>query len=459
MRFAARKLPDMRVLPDQAELIGVPQALTTALGERLASARLRAVDRPSEAAALVMIGHVLGDGAPIDLHWRCLVSLREALQAGAQTILLLQDTGGDFSGGTSAGFLGGLAGLARTARAEWPGRDVRMFDIALERLGAGEAARALIAALGSDAPELGLPGHGEGRVPVLGVIAGEGGKAPGLADKPVWLVSGGARGVTADCVVELARRSGGCFALLGRSVPSPWPQNVAPCDDLRQLRGLLARAASERGDKLSPGEINASAQNALAGREIRATLQRLQSVGARAQYFPCDLADRSAVRQTVVAASEAFGPVTGLVHGAGVLADRLMAEKTREEFDRVFSTKVTGLAHLLDALDLDALTHIALFSSAATAFGNAGQADYAIANEVLNRVAWAVKAAAPGKCVKSFNWGPWDGGMVDETLARQFRARGVSLISRAAGAGVFADQMLAGHPGDVELVIGESWTA
>ena len=66
-----------------------------------------------------------------------------------------------------------------------------------------------------------------------------------------------------------------------------------------------------------------------------------------------------------------------------------------------------------------------VLSSAAARTGNAGQADYAAANEVLNRVAHYTKQRFPHMCVRSIGWGPWEGGMVSPELARHFASRGV----------------------------------
>ena len=56
-----------------------------------------------------------------------------------------------------------------------------------------------------------------------------------------------------------------------------------------------------------------------------------------------------------------YGPIRGIVHGAGVLADRLIVDKTREQFALVYGTKVTGLRALLAATAGDELRFIALF--------------------------------------------------------------------------------------------------
>ncbi len=178
-----------------------------------------------------------------------------------------------------------------------------------------------------------------------------------------------------------------------------------------------------------------------------------------AAYYPCDIANGEAVAGAVGEVEARFGQVTGIIHGAGVLADRWITDKTREDFEKVYTTKVGGLQALLGAVEPRRLTHIALFSSAAAQFGNPGQADYAVANEVLNRVAHKLKADMAQVRIKSFNWGPWDGGMVTPAHASHFESLGVPLIARKAGAAVFAEQLLCGRRDDVELVIGEPWKA
>ena len=75
--------------------------------------------------------------------------------------------------------------------------------------------------------------------------------------------------------------------------------------------------------------------------------------------------------------------------GAGVLADRLIVDQTDEQFDRVFNTKIEGLRSLLANLSDDPLQVICMFSSVSARCGNNGQSTYAMANEILNKVAWA----------------------------------------------------------------------
>ena len=119
---------------------------------------------------------------------------------------------------------------------------------------------------------------------------------------------------------------------------------------------------------------------------------RFKTAGSEARYIALDIRDRAAVAQSLDEVRGDWGPIAGLVHGAGVLADKLIAELTPERFEAVFSTKVEGLEALLDATRKDPLRFIALFSSVAARNGNPGQAAYAMANEVMNRVAHAEAA-------------------------------------------------------------------
>jgi hypothetical protein len=140
-----------------------------------------------------------------------------------------------------------------------------------------------------------------------------------------------------------------------------------------------------------------------------------------------------------------------------VLADKAIAEKTEEQFDRVFDTKIRGFAALLDATQNDPLDFLCVFSSVAARAGNPGQCDYALSNETLNRVAAAERVRRGGKClVRSFGWGPWEGGMVTPGLRALFESRGVPLISLQAGAQALVDELRTGPTGHSELVIGGS---
>ena len=98
---------------------------------------------------------------------------------------------------------------------------------------------------------------------------------------------------------------------------------------------------------------------------------------------------------------------------------------------------------------------LCLFSSVAARGGNTGQADYAMANEVLNKVAVSERVRRGGNCVvKSLGWGPWAGGMVGPGLEAHFAAMGVPLIPLDEGARLLVAELASPQVDEVELVIG-----
>jgi NAD(P)-dependent dehydrogenase (short-subunit alcohol dehydrogenase family) len=424
------------------EITAADPASAEALQAGLAAAGIKAtlVSSPSGTAGTVLFTEGLTDAAMTARHWAAMEACRNAKHAGA-TLVFLQRMSADT----------GLEGLARTLRREWPDSSAHCWTL-LDNV-AGDMLAPWLAQPGQD---LWISPDGTARRATLG---------PLLAPAPLpafqaglWLVTGGARGVTAACAIELAHQSGGTFILAGRSAETPWPTGIAETTDLKTLRGLMAGAAVKRGEKPSPAAIDKASRAAIAGLEIRSTLAQINAAGADAHYLPIDTSDAASVTAALATIHQRFGPITGLVHGAGVLADRLVEEKTEAELRRVFATKAEGFFHILSGIDRSALRHVGLFSSASAFFGNRGQSDYAMANAILANAGRALHAELPSAQVKVFDWGPWEGGMVDATLATHFKEQGVPLIPLAEGARIFAHELLAGDPTDIELVVGTVWS-
>ena len=348
---------------------------------------------------------------------------------------------------------GALAGLAKTLAIEWPTVTCRAFDLDPSMapvLAATELAREVQR---RDGPvETGLSA-GVRRGLVMKPAAPPPGTPLALDENSVVLITGGARGVTADVALGMARRWRPILVLLGRS-PAPagtydWCKQVPEGAPLK--KALLQRLRGD-GTTVTPAELERAYREALAEREITETLERLRAAGSKVEYRPVDVRDAAAVRD-VVREARALGTLAGLVHGAGVIHDKLIEDKTPEQFDRVFETKVLGLRNLLDALHDEALRFVAMFSSIAGRTGNKGQSDYAMANEGLNKMAVELKGQRAGCHVVSIGWGPWQGGMVTPELERQFLAQGISAIPRDEGVQFFLDEIAAGRATDTEIVV------
>ncbi len=354
---------------------------------------------------------------------------------------------------------GALAGLTKTAAREWQGVICRSLDISpdwqdLEQISKA-AADLLLSDPESVPPEVGLS---ESHVvaPELTPAPRETGSIS-LSPQDVLIVTGGGRGVTAEAALALAQAAPCRMVLLGRS-PNPCqePDWLAGIKGPKEIKKAIL-THEFKGQKAHPKEVEARFRFWQANREIHATLTRISATGAQITYFQQDVLETATLPSLFEKIRRDFGPIKGLIHGAGVLHDRLILEKEPAQFERVYRTKVDALTALLAALESDDLKYLVLFSSVSARIGNKGQADYAMANEVLNKMAWQQRQRRPQCKVVSINWGPWDGGMVDPGLKREFQRQGVSLIPLHDGAQAMVTEMSTAVDEPAEVVIGATF--
>ena len=353
-------------------------------------------------------------------------------------------------------FAGGAGALLKTLAQELPSVSVKALGLASPDAAPDEIARRIVDELWSGGPEVEvvLAASGERLTPIAVPCPIGPGVVPALAPGAVVVASGGARGVTARALLALARRVPARFALLGRSALPVEDDGLAAARDEGALRALLLSRAQAAGESPSPRALDARVRDVLAGREVRATLAAFAAAGAEARYLQVDVRDADAVLAAVSDVRRTWGPVAAVVHGAGVLADALLRDKTDEAFARVLETKLLGLHALLEATLEDALGDLVLFSSIAGWAGNPGQADYALASAVLGQVAAAEALRRGPSCrVRSLLWGPWAGGMVTDVVAARMQARGVPLLALDQGADAFVREMSAADAGDAAVVL------
>ncbi|WP_440579256.1 SDR family oxidoreductase [Streptomyces sp. AC154] len=419
---------------------------------------------PSDARAVIHLGALTSDATPDgarEVHRSALRAARAVSTArsagGGGLFVTVQDTGGDFGlGGGEPGraWLGGVAGLARTAAKEWPDASVKVIDCRRGGRGEEEVATAIVRELlaGGTDPEVGLRADGTRTLMRLVPERVTPGGTPRISADSVIVATGGARGVTAAALLDLARTHRPQIVLLGRTEPSAEPAGLASATDEPALTRLLAERAGPDAADTSPARIAERAQEILAAREVRATVAGLEAAGSPVRYIRVDVRDGDALAAALCDVRETWGPVTGIVHGAGVLADSRIADKTDAQAELVMSSKVDSLRALLAATADDPLDTICLFSSVAAVFGNPGQGDYAMANEVLHQVASAEQSRRPGSLVRCVAWGPWQGGMVTPALAAHFDRSGVPLIPLDQGAAAFTAE-LDGTVGEARVVL------
>jgi NAD(P)-dependent dehydrogenase (short-subunit alcohol dehydrogenase family) len=386
--------------------------------------------------------------------------LRRAGAAGGAVLLAATGLGGSLGFGDALpddyfpGH-GGVAGFAKCLAFEWPEVLVRVVDLDGGRP-AGELADRLLAELGDPDGPIEVGHAGSRRVtwePYAAPLPPAANGEPLLGPDETVLVTGGARGITALVALELARRYRPNLVLVGRS---PLPDETEAADTAgltaaADVKAALIARGKREGRPVAAAAVEAAYQRLMQDREIRTNLARLRQTGARVQYHAADVRDPVALA-AVLDDLEKRGGLAGVIHGAGVIEDRLVRDKTPESFDRVFGTKADSALLLAERLRPDRLKFCVFFASIASRYGNKGQADYAAANEVLSKLALGLDRRWPCRVV-SVAWGPWSGtGMVAD-LARHLTQRGLRLITPEQGPALLVDELALGRKGDVEVII------
>lgn len=387
--------------------------------------------------------------------------LLSAAAAGGACLLAATQLGGDFAAGADSRrdfspAQASIAGLLKTAAHELPAVRAKVLDFgALDDI--GQAAAAVLAETGA-ADGLTEVGYRDGVRTMITLrqtpVDSHQVAIPALDDRSVLLVTGGARGITASVVQELAERYRPTVVLVGRS-PLP-PEQEAPETagllSARDLKAALLRSMSSAGEPAALAEVEAAYGRLLREREMRGNLRRLQRSGATVEYHALDVRDGDALAALIDDVYRRLGRLDGVIHGAGVVEDRLIKDKTVDSLRRVVSTKLDSAFVLSRSLRPQSLKFLVFFSSVSGRFGNRGQGDYAAANEVLNKLAALLDRDWPGRVV-SINWGPWDAGMVSDELRQQFAQRGVSLVPVDVGCQRLVEEINGGRPGEVEVLI------
>ncbi|MBD2183270.1 SDR family NAD(P)-dependent oxidoreductase [Planktothrix sp. FACHB-1355] len=281
-----------------------------------------------------------------------------------------------------------------------------------------------------------------------------------ITSDSVVLVTGGARGITAEIAVDLAQ-SGCSLIVVGRSPLTAETPETATIENAAQLRQALVKSALGSGKSPTPVQIETQLQQLLTQRAIRQNLEKFKRSGAKVEYLSVDVRNAAEFGNLIDGIYSRYGRLDAVIHGAGIIEDKLIVDKTIASFDRVFDTKVDSAFILSRHLRPESLKLLVFFSSVAGRYGNRGQSDYGAANEVVNRLAWQLHKRWPNTRVVAINWGPWDTtGMASEGVKRQFKERGIIPIPLEAGREFFVRELCFGRKQETEVIAGEGpWEA
>jgi enediyne polyketide synthase len=204
----------------------------------------------------------------------------------------------------------------------------------------------------------------EPQLKVLWPEQSEAGSALGADD--LVLVTGGGKGITAECALTLARSYGCRLALLGRSHP-------------------------ERDE------------------ELQNNLDRFRNANVKFGYFSVDLTDEAATSETIQRIQSELGTVTAVLHGAGINNPKPLEDLTERDLRTTLEVKVIGLLNILRALGENNLRLLLTFGSIIGRTGLQGEGHYGLANEWLRMEVEEWQHQHPACHCLNLEWSVWAG--------------------------------------------------
>ncbi|MCA9564028.1 MAG: SDR family NAD(P)-dependent oxidoreductase, partial [Myxococcales bacterium] len=220
--------------------------------------------------------------------------------------------------------------------------------------------------------------------------------------------------------------------------------------DLEEEKARLKLELAKEHARVTPAMVREAIEPLRKGLELKSFVDSLSAQGVRFHYVSCDVTDRKAVEQALSEAQAQVGPITRVIHGAGLQVSRALVEKEFFEARSVFATKVAGISNILQALRRNELRSVISFGSVTGRYGNAGQVDYAAANDALAKLTATVANTRPECAATTICWTAWDdvGMAVDSGTRGLMKAEGVELLPSEEGAALCLRLLEAGIAGE-----------
>ena len=249
--------------------------------------------------------------------------------------------------------------------------------------------------------------------PVLSLLTAATTAPPQFSVGDVMLVTGGGKGIAAECALALAREYGVRLGLIGRAEPGSDPA-------------------------------------------LAANLERFAAAGVTVHYAAADVTDADATRHAVREIEARLGKIVAVLHGAGMNEPRPLSALTEEIVLRTLAPKLDGARNVLAALDTRALKLLVTFGSIIARTGLRGEADYGLANEWLTRFVESFQSEHPACRCLAVEWSVWSGTGMGERLGRldALMREGITPITPEAGVAMLSRLLRSALPGPAVVVAG-----
>jgi len=225
----------------------------------------------------------------------------------------------------------------------------------------------------------------------------------------VVLVTGGAKGITAQCALEFARVTKVQMALMGRS----------PAGDT----------------------------------EITQTLKQFKNENLKCAYYQCDVTSEKEVFATIEEIEKKSGPVTGFIHGAGLNSLKRLKQASIQEAYQEALPKVIGAVNVCNALKNHPPKLIAGITSIIGVTGMEGSGWYGFSNETLDLYLGKCFPAKDTRVV-TIAYSIWDEVGMGAKLGSVGRLaeKGIGAIPVKEGISHFR-QLIEGDPGTRQVIV------
>jgi enediyne polyketide synthase len=285
----------------------------------------------------------------------------------------------------------GAEAFARSLHAELPELRTCVIHVPASHPDAARWIAAEVTSAPAGYREVHYDSSGVRRQAVLRVLPLDEQDAFRLTASDVIAVTGGGKGITAECALALARDSGASLLLLGRSDP--------------------------------------------AEQQVSANLKRMRASGIRVHYERVDLIEPESAQEALDRGRLRLGPITAILHGAAVNEPRLVKNLDQAAIEHTIHAKVTTLQNVLATVDTARLRLLVVFGSAIARTGLPGEAHYALANAWLADLVESWGKSNPHCKSMVVEWSIWSGAGMGERLGRvdDLLRQGVSPISIEAG--------------------------